>query len=127
MESLLLHKESCLNLFAEAQWFTLKINVVMKENESTTLLEVNGRSLCSEWHMCLSIRYVYVADSVKGKEVEIACCSTEVMLANFFTKLLQANLFRKFRAVIFGHVPISSMCQLDSNHSKECVVGCRIR
>ena len=39
----------------------------------------------------------------------------------FFTKPLQENLFRKFRAVILRHVPVSSLYHIEDNASKERV------
>ena len=45
--------------------------------------------------------------------MEITYWPTEVMLTDFFTKSLQVNLFRKFRAVILGHVPVVTLYQID--------------
>ena len=48
-------------------------------------------------------------DKLKQEKISIEYCPTELMLADFFTKPLQGNLFRKFRAVIMGWAPISSI------------------
>ena len=39
----------------------------------------------------------------------IVYCPTEEMIADFFTKPLQGALFRKFKALILGHVPIAPL------------------
>jgi len=45
---------------------------------------------------------------VKTEGISIEHCPTDEMLADFFTKPLQGNLFRKFRAVLLGHEHIDS-------------------
>ena len=96
---------------------------MLQDNKSDVPTEVNGRSSCSKRSRHTNIRCFYVTDAVKRKEVEISYCPTEVMLADFFfyQKPLQGNLFRKFRAVILGHVPVSSLSYIEDNSSKECV------
>ncbi len=48
-------------------------------------------------------------------------CPTEQMLADFFTKPLQGNLFRKFRDVIMGHKHIDSLKETVPTPSQERV------
>ena len=45
--------------------------------------------------------------------MKIVYCTTKVMLVDFFVKLLQGNLFRKFRTVILGHMCVSSLCNFN--------------
>ena len=99
----------------------MKQNVILQDNQSAMLMENNGRASCGKRSRHLNIRYFYVTDAVKRKEVEIAYCPTEVMLADFFTKPLQGSLFRKFRAVILGHVPVSRIYHIEDNDPKERV------
>ena len=80
---------------------------------------LNSTASCSKRSRHSNIRYFYVADTVERKEVEIAYCTTEVMLADFFTKHLQVNLFRKLREVILGDAPISSLYHIEHKYSKE--------
>ena len=68
----------------------------------------------------LNIKYVYVTNAMKRQEVEIIYFPTEVMLAYFFTKPLQGNLFRKFVVVILVHAPVSTLRQIDEKSLKEC-------
>ena len=57
----------------------------------------------------VDIRYFFVKDRVDKGEIGIEYCPTESMLADFFTKPLQGALFHKFRKVIMGYAPISSL------------------
>jgi len=43
----------------------------------------------------LDIWYFFVKDQIKCGEVNVACCPTENMLADFFTKPLQGAAFEK--------------------------------
>ena len=45
-------------------------------------------------------------DIVDKKEVRILYCPTEKMLADFFTKPIQGELFRFFRNILMGYVSI---------------------
>ena len=45
------------------------------------------------------------------------------MLADFLTKPLQGSLFRKFRAVLLGHVPVASLVPSVSPVASEERVG----
>ena len=87
------------------------------------LIEQNGKLSCSKRSRHLNVRYFCVTDAVKRKEMEIMHCPTEVMIADFFTKPLQGNLFKRLRDVILGHVPVSSLYQYLGSSPKERVVG----
>ena len=95
--------------------------MILQDNQSAMLMEKNGRRSCSKKTRQLDVRHFYVKDVVERGEAEIAYCPTEAMLADFFTKPLQGNLFKKFRAVILGHVHVSSLYQFNPSDSKERV------
>ena len=42
-------------------------------------------------------------------DINVRHCPTLAMLADFFTKPLSGNLFRKFRDIILGYKPVSSL------------------
>jgi hypothetical protein len=46
---------------------------------------------------------------VESENIKVEYCPTEKMIADFFTKPLQGNLFRKFRDVVMGYKHISSL------------------
>ena len=99
--------------FMEAQGYKLKSNVIYQDNQSAIKMETNGRASCSDRSRHINIRYFFVKDYVKRNKIEIRYCPTADMLADYFTKPLQGSLFRKFRAIIMGWVPLSSIQDFD--------------
>ena len=118
-------KTSCAKLFLETQGIEAKKNVLTQDNTSTIRMEENRRSSCSKRSRHLSMKYFYVTDAVKRKEVEVVCCPTGLMLIDFFTKRLQGNLFRKFWHVMLGHVHFRSLHQCAVSSSKERFETCK--
>jgi len=98
-----------MHLFMEAQGYPLRENIIYQDNESAIKLEINGRKSCGKRTRHVEIRYFYIKDFVDKGIVNVKHCATEKMLADFFTKPLQGNLFRTFRAYILGHKPISDL------------------
>jgi len=83
-------------------------------------IENNGQLSMSKKTKHMEIRYFYVKDRVNGNDIKIKYCPTEKMIADFLTKPLQGELFRKFRAVLMGHVHLSE-AMLQSMPCKERV------
>jgi hypothetical protein len=48
---------------------------------------------------------------VQGENIHVRHCPTAEMLADFLTKPLQGNLFRKFRNVLLGYQHVSTLQQ----------------
>ena len=53
--------------------------------------------------------YFWIKDRLESEGIKVEYCPTEKMIADFFTKPLQGNLFRKFRDVVMGYKHISSL------------------
>ena len=79
-----------------------KRNILLQDNESCIKLANNGKASSSRRTRHIHIRYFFVTDRVKNKEIEIHYCPTKEMLGDFFTKPLQGALFIKFRNSILG-------------------------
>ena len=60
-------------------------------------------------------------DLVDEDRIKIKHCPTEKMVADFFTKPLQGNLFRTMRKIILGQEPLSYLDQCMMSPSKERV------
>ena len=99
-------------LFMEAQGHSIKRNIVEQDDKSTTLMACNGKLSCSKRSRHMNIRYFHIKDLMDKGEVEVECCPTQKMLADFFTKPLQGNLFQKFKRVVLGQEPLSSICRV---------------
>ena len=95
--------------FLEKQGYEVKENVIYQDNQSTILLEKNGRNSCTGNSRHIDIRYFFVKDRIDNKEMKIVYCPTENMLADYLTKPLGGSLFKLFRDVIMGHASISKL------------------
>ena len=89
-----------------AQGYDLKTNIVFQDNASAILMECNGRNACTGNSRHIHIRYFFVTDRIAKGEFSVKHCPTLLMIADFFTKPLQGALFRKFRDIIMGYVPV---------------------
>jgi len=93
--------------FLMAQGYKVVDNVLYQDNKSTILLATNGRASVGKRSRHINIRYFFVKDKVANKEMRIEYCPTLDMLADFFTKPLQGNLFYKLRDQIMNIDPSS--------------------
>ena len=89
-------------LFMEEQGYPIEKNILYQDNMSSILLETNGRSSAGKRSRALNIRYFFVTDQVEQGNVSIEHMSTDDMWADYMTKPLQGEKFRKFRALIQG-------------------------
>ena len=97
--------------FLKAQGYKLETNTFNQDNQSAIKLEVNGRASAGQKSRHIDIRYFWVKDRVKSENIDIVHCPTEAMLADFFTKPLQGQLFEKFKKVLMGHAHIDTLKQ----------------
>jgi hypothetical protein len=109
--------------FLEAQGHVLTENVFFQDNQSTIRFAKNGRKSCGPKSRHIDIRYFFIKDRLEIENIDVQYCPTEYMLADFFTKPLQGNLFRKFREVIMGHKHTSSLSKTPPSPSQERVEG----
>jgi hypothetical protein len=108
-------------LFFGAQGYKIKQNILFQDNESAIKMEINGRNSCTGNSRHINIKYFWVKDRVDRKEIEVRYCPTHLMLADFFTKALQGNLFRTFRDIIMGYIHIDTILLDPSYPLKERV------
>ena len=88
--------------FMEEQGYLVKDIYVYQDNESAILLEENGMQSVGKGSRHINIKYFFVTDKVKGKELKIIHCPTEDMTADFYTKPLQGSIFIKHRNNLLG-------------------------
>ena len=74
--------------FLLEQGYDVGENRLYQDNQSSILLENNGRLLSSQRTRHINIRYFFIKDMVENEEVNIVYCPTEHMVADFFTKPL---------------------------------------
>jgi KUP system potassium uptake protein len=92
-----------------------------QDNQSAIRLEKNGRASCGQKSRHIDICYFFMQDRFESKGISVVYCPTDEMLANFFTKLLQGSLFRKFRAVLLGHCHVNTLTKSPLPPSEERV------
>ena len=98
-------------MFLEEQGLQLKSNTIFQDNQSTMKMSTNGRTSCTGNSRHINVRYFFVVDKVKQKEIEIKYCPTELMIADYFTKPLQGKLFHTLRSIIMGSDSIFELMQ----------------
>jgi hypothetical protein len=91
--------------FLKAQGYDTVDSVIHQDNKSAILLEKNGRASSSKRTRHINIRYFFVTDHVKAREVSIKYCPTGDVVSDYFTKPLQGSLFRKMRNLILNVDP----------------------
>ena len=77
-------------------------DVLYQDNEATMLLQKNERMSCGKGSKHIHIRYFFITDKFKQKELKVLHCPTEEMIADYYTKPLQGGQFNKFRDLILG-------------------------
>ena len=77
-------------------------DTLMQDNKSAILLQKNWPFSTRKGSKHINVRYFFVVDKIKNKEVKIVYCPTEEMVADYNTKPLQGSLFYYFRNKIMG-------------------------
>ena len=98
--------------FLKAQGYKVSDNVIFQDNQSTMLLERNGKSSSSKRTKHINIRYFFITDRISKGEVRVEWCPTAEMVADFMTKPLQGSTFRRFRDLIMGALPKREVCKV---------------
>ena len=108
--------------FMMAQGFNAHDNVLFQDNKSAMLLENNGRGSSSKRTRHIDIRYFFITDRIEKGEVKVKHCSTENMLADFFTKPLQGSMFTRCRDIIMNSNKNSTAATVKvTEAAQECV------
>jgi hypothetical protein len=107
--------------FMERQGYILSENTFYQDNQSAIRFQKNGRKSCGSNSRHIDIRYFFIKDRLETDKFTVEYCPTEQMLADFFTKPLQGNLFRRLREVIMGRKHIDTLKDFTSAKSQERV------
>ena len=110
-------------MFMEAQGYPITKAIFYQDNESAIKMERNGKASCGQRSRHIDIRYFFISDHSKSRNIDIVHCPTTDMLTDFFTKPLQGSLFRKFRSVLLGHAHINTLRDHTSPETNEERVG----
>ena len=84
--------------FLGGQDLKVNNNIVYQDNQSTILMERNGKYSCRKKTCHIDLRYLFITDQIKQKEVSVKYSPTEEMDDDYFTKPLQEALLRRYRS-----------------------------
>jgi hypothetical protein len=93
--------------FLKGQGFIVDDSILYQDNLSSILLEQNGRASASKRSRHMNIRYFFVTDRVKAKDLRVEYCPTGRMRGDFFTKPLQGIHYFRHRDDIMNIDPRS--------------------
>ena len=88
--------------FLKGQGYELKRTIYYQDNESAMKLESNGWRSKGDKSRHIDIRYFFIQDVLKREKIDLLHCKTDRMIADYYTKPLQGNLFKKLRNYIMG-------------------------
>ena len=76
--------------------------VILQDNQSAIFLEQNGILSSTKRTKHLNVRYFFIKNKIDSGEVTVKWCPTEKMVADYLTKPLTGEKFRKFRGKIMN-------------------------
>ena len=88
-------------LFLQKQGYNPTV-MFEQDNTSAILLEGNGKSSSGKRTRHLNIRFFCITDLLEKQEFEVEHCPTEDMQADFLTKPLQGETFKKMSEWLMG-------------------------
>jgi hypothetical protein len=88
-------------LFIEAQGFNIENNA-HRDNTSCMKLEENGKASSGKRTRHFNIKYFYITDLIKRKELALKYCPTDKIIADYMTKPLVGTKFHFFRNLIMN-------------------------
>ena len=95
--------------FLRSQGYEIDCKILYQDNESTIKLLNNGKQSSGKQTRHIDIRYFWISDRLKNEQIRVKYCSTERMLADFFTKPLTGSLFATMRDITQGILPIDEL------------------
>ena len=90
------------NYFLTSQGYSVNDTILYQDNTSAISMETNGKLSSGRRTKHINIRYFFIQDRIKNKEISVKYCPTDQMLADYFTKPLQGAKFILFRDMILG-------------------------
>jgi hypothetical protein len=103
--------------FFRAQGYSVQTPVLAQDNMSTIALINKGRSTADATRH-INIRFFFIKDRVDSGEIKIVYVPTKDMVADYLTKPLQGELFRRLRDFLMGATKSPIYDQVKDDSSK---------
>ena len=87
--------------FLKEQGYDMNL-VLNQDNTSTIKLLENGIESSTKRTRHINIRYYFLTDRIEKGELKVQYCSSDEMVADYFSKPLQGEKFMKFRKMIMN-------------------------
>ena len=87
-------------LFLDYKGYKVKETIIYQEIKSAIILDKNCKKSSYMKTKKTNIGYFFINDRIKQVELEVKQCTTEDMIADYFTKSLQEKIFIKFHKYI---------------------------
>ena len=81
-------------MFLEHPGYPNLNKLVFQDNLRTIKMEINGRNSCTCNSIHIVVRYLFTKDIIEKGEMMVKYYPTELMIADFFMKVLQGRAFR---------------------------------
>ena len=111
------------NLFMKEQGYSVGGTVAHQDNKSTAPLENDGAFSGSKRTKHIQARFYFITDQIEKGNVSIEWCPTKEMIADFFTKPLQGELFITLRNKIMGIQEQEHQCIFQRKRHCRSVLG----
>jgi hypothetical protein len=96
-----------IRLFVLAQGLKVKKNIIYQDNETSVLLEKNGKKSSSKRTRHINIRTFLVTDAIAKEECDVVWISRDYMYGDYLTKAQQGAEFVMMRDFIMGVNPFN--------------------
>ncbi len=90
--------------FQLSQGYGIIENLLLQDNNSSILLELNGKASSGKRTKHINTRYFFITYQTNMKKISIDWCPTKKMVADFMTKPLQSSQFIELWDYIMGRV-----------------------
>ena len=88
--------------FMESQGYGKIKTRLHQDNQSAIILEEKGMASVGKRSRCLNIRYFFIKDLIGRGLIKVKYYPTTAMKADFMTKPLQGEQFKRFKTEILG-------------------------
>ena len=96
-------------LFIEAQGYKQITSEYFQDILNEMQVEENSQSSAGQRSRHINVRYFFIKDRIASGDKVFLHCPTLDMIADVFTKPLQAKLFRQFRDIIMDITHYNSL------------------